>query len=369
MENQKDNVKFIVVDTNVLVGDFFLRSPSSQLLRVYVANSKAILAVPRLVIEEACNEYDEQFREAKHSLRDSLAKLKRFLLEAPSYPNREMEEAHIDYKDYLEGALASMNAQFMEYGEIPHTDIVQRALGRKKPFKASGAGYRDALIWETITRQCVDKNGITLFITRNKKDFCGPDNLLHKDLQSELLRKGFDRDSVRVVSGLDEFTSEYVVPYLKSRKEFVPLIQNYEFEGLNLQEVCEENVFALLTAIDENPSSLIHNPDVYEPEIDEIHIPREMTVKEASEISDKLLLVIFEFIAPVTFIYYLSRDEYVVMSDTASEDIHVLDWHWNDYTLRVSRTTEVSFSCALTFDTESRIVESFQVESVSGIEE
>lgn len=364
MEEKNQDIKFIVLDSTVLVGDYWLRSPSFQLLRVYLKNNKAILAVPKVVIEETCNKFDEQSKKAKTELQRAFSNLRRFLLEAPKYPDKEIEEATLDYKPYLEATLDEMKAQVMGYGEIPHSEIVQRDLRRRLPFQPSGKGYRDALIWETLLRKCLNKDGITVFITENTKDFYGPENQLHKDLEKELLEKGFKKGSVQVLRSVDEFTRQYVVPDLKSRKDFATLIQNYEFDGLNLQEACEDNIGLLLTAVDENPSALIHNPGVYEPQIDEIYIPREMTVRETSEISDTVLLVLFEFVAEVSFIYYMPWDEYASMSDAQSEEIQVLDAQWNEYTMRVSRTSSLPIACRLTFNTESRQVESFEVESV-----
>ena len=55
------------------------------------------------------------------------------------------------YKDFLEMFIIESGMPVAEdYPKVKHKDIVQRALHRKKPFKADGStGYRDYLVWLT----------------------------------------------------------------------------------------------------------------------------------------------------------------------------------------------------------------------------
>jgi hypothetical protein len=46
------------------------------------------------------------------------------------------------------------------------------------------------------------------------------------------------------------------------------------------------------------------------------------------------------------------------------EKIAVLEPNWNEYVMRVGSSAAISFSCRLTFNTKTKKVESFEVDSV-----
>ena len=96
------------------------------------------------------------------------------------------------YKDFLEIFIIKSSMIVAEdYPKVKHEDIVQRALKRKKPFKADGStGYRDYLVWlaclETTRRYA---NEEIHFITSNACDFADPNDKekLHPDHLSDLV--------------------------------------------------------------------------------------------------------------------------------------------------------------------------------------
>ena len=364
---------FIVLDANVFIADYWLRSPSFVLLRDFLRKANATLVIPKVVFEEVLNHHKEDLEKVKEGIRRELRNASRLVrnIKGQDGSVRAIIQRCVEdpYEKFLAAELEGLNARIPDYGDIPHALVVRRDLRRRKPFQESGKGYRDTLLWETIVRDCVQKEATAVFITQNTRDFCDPTGGLHKDLELDVLAKKTANARVVLCKDLPTFTDTYIVPYMRKRRDFAVLVQNDKVPGLNLKDVCEQNNDALVEALNKSPSVMIGNPGVYEPEVDGVETPTEVRVVEASEVSGSLLLVVFEFHADVAFIYFLPHSEYFAMSDDESSKIAVLDAEWNEYVMRVETVTTVVFRCRLTFNSNAREVESFEVEGVESPDE
>src|SRR5262245_41750996 len=104
-----------------------------------------------------------------------------------------------------------MSASICGYSAVPNEALVQRCLSRRKPFKMSGEGFRDALIWETIVRDVACHDASTYLITDNVKDFADPHDKsrLHPELVTDLVARGLEPESVQICSSLDDFVKSH----------------------------------------------------------------------------------------------------------------------------------------------------------------
>lgn len=370
----KDKLKpaLIVIDTNVLIRDYWLRSPSFVLLKHFLATSGANLVVPKIVLEEAINHHGEDIEKLKSNVRTTSRESAR-LLRNPKLHDWHGEilkqEREDSYEHFLSSELARLKVTIPDYKEIPHSDVVQRDLKRRRPFQQSGKGYRDTLLWETVVRNCLCKDQLTVFITDNTHDFYGDGQELHDDLRMDMVwGKAKGEGELRLVRDLPSFTDIFIVPYLVARKDFVLLIQNGKVKGLDLSTVTDEKLDIVVEALHEEPDIMIYDSGVYDPEVDVIEDAGDFTVEQASEISKNVLLVVYEFNASVAFTYFLPRDEYYSMSDDQQGEVAILDATWNEYVMRVESSKEIQFRCRLTFNSKSSKVESFEVESFERVE-
>src|SRR5690348_9745567 len=64
--------RFIVLDANVFISDYWLRSPSFLLLREFLGRSKATLVVPKIVFEEVVNHHREEINKFKSEIRNNV---------------------------------------------------------------------------------------------------------------------------------------------------------------------------------------------------------------------------------------------------------------------------------------------------------
>lgn len=367
--------EFIVLDSNVIIADYWLRSPSFVLLHDFVKRTGAKLVVPQIVVEEVINHHREDFDTVKSQMQTAHRTATRLLRNLPSLSGQivalNRQNKRDQYSSFLPAELKRVGAHVMDYHDIPHKDIVTRDLKRTRPFQQSGTGYRDALVWETVIRHYVKKGAVTVFITDNVKDFCDGKGKgeLHEDLKKEVQATGASENEFKVFRDLIQFTDSLVVPYLKTRGDFAILIANKKVPGLDLGQVCETNTDLITEAIDQTPSSMMRNPGQHEPVVVSLAIPDEFKINTAAELSEDTLLVVFEFRAIVSFYYFLQHSEYAVMPERESAQLSIVDADWNEYVMRVEAVREIDLKCRLTFNTNTCEVETFQVEDVKRVEE
>lgn len=373
VEKKSLSPKYIVLDANVFIADYWLRSPSFVLLRDFLKKTNATLVVPKVVFQEVLNHHEEDLKKVKSDIQRALREAGRLIRDfkgrQDSIVALSKKSKEDPYEKFLSSELASLNSRIPDYNDIPHTEVIDRDLRRRKPFQESGKGYRDTLLWETILRNSIEKGVETVFITKNVRDFSDANGELHGDLKNDVVRRKGDEDSLVLFRDLPAFTDAYIVPYLRKRRDFAVLVANKKVPGLDLENVCDQNIDGLTEALNRSPSAMIGDPGQYEPEVDVIYVPKEFDIEEASEVSKDLLLVVFEFEAEVAFIYFLPNSEYFTMSEEESSNIAILEPGWNEYVMRVESMTTVRFKCRLTFNSNTQEVESFEVEEAKSIDE
>lgn len=166
----------VFIDSNQFISDFLLRSAPFRYLLHFLSNSGATLLLSRLVIEEVENKHAVEAHRAMVDVDKSLQRLNQLGLfqdatvdRQPLVPTFNLEKR---IREHVEGL------EIVEYAGVPHADVVQRALKRRKPFDADGdVGYRDCLLWLSFVQHLAAKDCSNseevIFISNNWRDFYG----------------------------------------------------------------------------------------------------------------------------------------------------------------------------------------------------
>lgn len=206
----------IIIDSNILISNFFMRSTSFE-----VMEKVGTIVIGEIVMDEVVNKYKEMLTEQIQKARTSLDTINRFLTDKHVDFSSEIDIASEaeKYKDFLEMYILQSGLTIPEcYPNISHKEVVKRALDRKKPFKANGAGYRDFLVWSTVLEVARSYAGETIhFITENTQDFSDSKqkDVLHRDLQEDLDRLGISRDRFHYWSSVKSFVDNYAATIAK----------------------------------------------------------------------------------------------------------------------------------------------------------
>lgn len=233
----------IVLDTTETFGNPRLEGPDYVMLRSYVSRHPVSLVVPEIVIDETVNHFREQLSASVAEVGSSMRTLKRL---APHLFEDTEVKCNLDeevgkYRKSLVTQLKAFPSRCPGYDGIPMTLVVSRALAKRKPFDTrGGAGFRDALIWESLLAHMKGENASdVVIITRNKRDF-GEHGGLCSDLADDLELLGLPRTSVRICEGLQRFVVERVKPGLESLDEIERQINEGEYSDLDPSAFFEE---------------------------------------------------------------------------------------------------------------------------------
>lgn len=359
----------VVLDTNVFWNKFRFQDASMRILIEHVRTAGFSLVVPEVVVLETVNQVREKISAAAKANNDRIQKLRR---ETGASIASLISEDDIDrevakYDQFLRNLLREAAADVPMIPNVSHEAIVRRDLLRQKPFSASGKGYRDALIWETILGVAKTRPESIAFVSSNTDDFAddAKENL-HPDLVADLTSAGLPADKVTLFLSLASFVKSALIPNLPSPVQTIAKFMQVAHPTFNLGDaLCEEFSTQLLgyelehyqlgkpSEFESITISLVeHAYDV------EIHDERELPSSErVLEVTAK---VECEF---DTFIF--KPDLWCMGEDEAP---FVWDSDWNDHYAAASFSGTIKVNAFVTLDMEGGRVSSIEVIEVEALD-
>lgn len=232
----------LVLDTNVFCANYRMTGAGFRVLRDGLHLVPADLKVPEVVLDEVENRFEEDLLDGIEAVGKARNKMRRVIptWEPPAIGPDEAATLAGEYRTWLEAELASMGAEVLPYPEVPHKKVVVRDLARRSPFRRTGSGYRDYLIWESVRRLTYAGQDRIVLLTANKADF--GDGELADELKADLLN---DTD-VELVLGLREFNDTYIVPKLSMAEEIRQLLQDKAGTAFDIPTWIHENLIEIL---------------------------------------------------------------------------------------------------------------------------
>lgn len=200
----------IVLDSTAFCEDYRTTGANFRLLLENLPKIPAHLKIPEVVIDEVVNRFREELSVAAENMRRAQSGMSRLLgKQAPSTDkcNSAVEAAR--YRQELLDRLGSFKTMILPYPMVPHKSVVEHDLSRRRPFKITGAGYRDFLIWKSICPLILWGGEQVAFVTNNVHDF-GEGPLVHEDLQKDLSNPRH----LKLYRTVKELNSELVMPRL-----------------------------------------------------------------------------------------------------------------------------------------------------------
>ncbi len=241
----------VVLDTNIFLHTQkrLLHGVDFEILESALQRLGITIVVPRIVVAEAKNQY----REALDEQRKTLKKLEILFLRPFSerFTDDFLPDAVKEYERALDARLEALNAIKPDHADIPHDDLVQRDLARRKPFTVGGKGYRDALIWEVIQRQIASADTVTYLITDNYTDFGDEAGELHPDLQEDLRQRRLPEGAVKLLRSVAGFNEQLVKPSLALLDDLRQKLESRAASEVDLLSFFNENVEDISDASEE----------------------------------------------------------------------------------------------------------------------
>lgn len=201
----------VVVDTNAMYDDVMQTRAQWMRLLSLSARGRIRLCIPTVALRETSRHWEERVTRAQadaSSAHGKLVKSRRAysylglkdLAEPPELP--EVTISLEEFYNDRAGRLSSLGAEILPLPKVSTSEILERDLGRRKPFADKGKGFRDAVLWHSVKEllEALPQSSTLYFISNDLDDFWLEDSL-HPDLAGEIAP--LDRD-FRVLKKLDD---------------------------------------------------------------------------------------------------------------------------------------------------------------------
>jgi len=239
----------IILDTNAIrSAGFHFRNASAEALLTYAQRSaKVKLCVPEIAILELVNLYHEELVKTidalDHTLTD-LRKLEPHFIEAPAVAVN-IDESVSRFDSQLRQRFAQARVRVLPIPELPHEQVIKRAVAKQKPFDDKGRGYRDSLIWEAVLAECANTNRDVYFITGDKTNFTVQGTsppTLYPQLKTDLEERAANCDRFRIFPDVASFVNDVVTHQLRQLDESASQLLHDTFPGLKLSDLLKQQV-------------------------------------------------------------------------------------------------------------------------------
>lgn len=162
-------LRVLVIDSNVLIQN---QKPSNALrLLGKEANSGRVrVVIPEVVILETARKHREKVEKTLLAYRSHEEDLGKLIDIERSHISVDLEHEEVARADLLREKILKLGATLDPVPTPSHTDLLQKALRKEKPFTSKDSGYRDALIWETVKKLAGEGHHVTL-ISEDRRAF------------------------------------------------------------------------------------------------------------------------------------------------------------------------------------------------------
>jgi len=200
----------IVLDANPIHADPWLTSPPGMRLRELARTGACRVVVPEVVRQELHRQQREAARESHAKLvkdGEAMAGIGVDVTQTSDHLAETFRRFDADIDRAFAELLNFEGVASEPVPEVPAADILERDLGRRRPFmevkrkdKRLSVGFRDTLIWETVLAILDPARGYdkVLFVTADGGFLTDDARSIHPDLLADLDKRDFDRD--RLVS-------------------------------------------------------------------------------------------------------------------------------------------------------------------------
>lgn len=329
----------VIIDSNILIADFLMKSPNITILLESSKNKKIELFIPKIVVDEVANKYEQNLTKIHIDLVSELKKYNKLSESSIINPVlvEDVKEKIALYKEKIEKIFKDNLATILDYPKVEHSVIAKKAMLNKKPFNSNEKGYRDNLIWENIKSIISEDNPDAvsspdlIFISGKHKDFLGKENELHDDLLLELSTENKSSDVI-IYQSLGEFNEKITKLYLAEADKFKEKLENKVFWDFDLKNFIDDFLFNDFVG-DSLHNYREHTPYANdEPTVSEINDEYELKVTSVKQLSSSEFLIDVEFDLEINVTYFVDKYDYW---SSENDDYSVIDLEWNDHVIFV----------------------------------
>lgn len=293
-------MKYYVIDTNFIHLDYFLRGTFITALARSASKLNHTVYMPQVVYDELCKQYYEEIDELELSFNSVQKELYKLTFAKYQCPDYDFQKLKADYEQILTQRCQDLGIRILNYPDVSHRDIVKRELSKRKPFKDSTKGYRDALIWETVLQagHRLRTNDSLVLLTNNTDDFAKPKDKanLHPDLLDDCKDKNIPENKIQLIHDFKQFIHKEIIPAFDKLNDSFDALQQYLSVGnIDLRDIekkcLDRNSLQHLFNYYSMPGPIPYVPGYYENIWVHYASPRQMRAIDVRKVTDGDVLI------------------------------------------------------------------------------
>ncbi|RXZ65281.1 PIN domain-containing protein [Pelagerythrobacter rhizovicinus] len=336
----------VYIDTSVAINESFLRSPYVEAFLKACKILQYTVVIPEIVDDELKGNYPKKLGEKLSAFQKAEKDLGKLIdLDSNALTFSDAVDA---YEEWLADLLEQHGVMIAPYPQISPKELVEQSYKLNKPFKNSGEGHKDYIVWKTILSGVINQEQPppNLFLTNNTKDFCGDGSdgahILHPDLAAQIENPDL---RPRVYTSIKSAFDSELAPHLEGiTLDAIPDLGNVD-------DLVEE------TLLGDLPGRTLYG-------LEGIPFSNEITISSVGlqsidsvtlkQVDDEVVVKVIGDIE-VEVDGFIDKSNYY-MSEEVDSNMYVVDGNWNDHVMFVSSNTTTPFDLTLFYSLTSKEV-------------
>lgn len=348
----------VYLDTSVAINESFLKSPYCEAFLKACAILQFVVVIPEIVLDELKGNFPKKLYERYAPYLKAKKDLEKLIALDVSTPS--INDSINSYYEWLEELLEEYGVVVAPYPDVTPKELVEKSYTMNKPFKDSGEGHKDYVIWKTISAHITENNSDqNIFLTNNTKDFCDVDEngapCLHPDL-SRHIENPVQRP--RIYTSIKGAFDAELSPHL---------------EGITLDDIPDLGAGDVDTIVGEFLLEDLPGRSLYG--LEGVPFSNEISLSSIGQHSiDSVALkrVDDEVIISVAGSVEVEVDGFIDKSEYYGSDegnMYVVDGDWNDHVMMVSSSVDTLFEMTIFYTTQSGEVTGREITLLQEIED
>jgi hypothetical protein len=354
-------VTTIYLDTSVAINESFLKSPFAEAFLKACAILQHTVVIPEIVLDELKGNFPKKVHERSLPLLKAANDLGKLI--KVDVLKTAIDEAASDYDEWVESLVDTYGIVVAPYPDIPPKELVEKSYALEKPFKESGEGHKDYVVWKTVVGH-INKETATppfIFLTNNTKDFCETDaagnHILHSDLSSQI---DDPARRPRVHTSIKGAFDAELSPSLEGMAlADIPTLGAHDIDSMVGEFLLEDLPRRSLYGLDGIPFN------------DEVSISSvgAHTVDSVSlkKVADEVVITVNGNVE-VEADGFIDKFNFYHLED-GKADVSVVDGDWNDHMMLVSSTIDTPFELTIFYSTIEHEVTGREIALLDEIED
>lgn len=353
----------VFIDSSILCTDFYMKGTKFELLKL-----TDTIVLSEIVLDEVKNKYKEVLCLKVDSINKNISELNQIIASPIALVSDIIDKEVNEYNEFIEYFLIESGMTIAEpYPKCDHKAIVERALARKKPFKANGQdGFRDFLVWQTFL-SCAKSfpDETVCFLTHNKRDFSDEkdDNLLHPDLISDLEKAKIEKSRIKYWSSFDRFIENEIKPRLIKIEKNQAFISTLLKDNENFTSPLE--VFLQTNLIGQN----LNDYDIFivgeNPEIEEVIEIQDFNIEKVLQTSDNEYLLEIQTDSLCNIKSFIFKSELATMNKKDLGDSILINPDWNEHYACAETEMYIKINIEAIYNTSEKTLKSYEISNIS----